>query len=210
MKRAVLFGASGHVGGYLVRELLDDDQYESVVIVVRHPLTFSHPKLSMLVADFSTLEKVKDEITGDELFITIGGADKTTEKSYPALIARIAKENGVKSVLIITAVGANENSAMEFTRIKGEIERDMLDRHFEHTHFFRVSMIMGRQSQFRPMEKTMMMIWKVISPLFFGRVEKYKGITGKAVARAMYLAAQKRSPAVNIYHWREMMALING
>jgi hypothetical protein len=99
---------------------------------------------------------------------------------------------------------------MEFTRIKGEIEQDVIDQHFEHAHFFRVSMIMGRQSHFRPMERTMMVIWKLISPLFFGRMEKYKGITGKAIARAMYQAAQRRSPAVSVYHWREMMKLVKG
>jgi uncharacterized protein YbjT (DUF2867 family) len=210
LKRAVLVGASGHVGRYLLQELLDDDQYESVAIIVRRPLAFSHAKLRMVLADFSTLAKVKDEIAGDELFITIGGAEKTIEKGYPALISRIAKKNGVKSIFVITAVGADVNSAMEFTRVKGEIENDVLSQHFMHTHFFRVSMIMGRQSHFRPMEKTMMIIWRMISPLFFGRMEKYKGITGKEIANAIYMAAQRSSPAVNIYHWREMMTLVNG
>lgn len=50
MKTAILFGATGHVGSYLLRLLLNDPNYAKVLIVVRRPFGFQHPKLTVLTA----------------------------------------------------------------------------------------------------------------------------------------------------------------
>ncbi len=49
MKKAIVFGASGFVGSYLLRDLLDSPDYEEVIAVVRKELPLRHPKLRMRI-----------------------------------------------------------------------------------------------------------------------------------------------------------------
>ncbi|HTF27950.1 MAG TPA: NAD(P)H-binding protein, partial [Flavitalea sp.] len=148
MKKAVVFGASGFIGSFLLSELLNDPDYERVTIVVRKQLDIQHPKLKTLIGDFGTLPKLKDQIEADEVFIAMGTTKSKTpdekeyyqiDHDYPVLAARMAREMGAKSVFTVTAVGANQHSKMFYLRTKGEVERDVTNLDFERAHFFRPS-----------------------------------------------------------------------
>lgn len=213
MKKAILFGASGFVGSYLLDELLNDADYEKVMIVVRKNLNISHPKLETIIGNYHSLPDLKRNIVADEIFITLGTTRKNTpdkgeyyqtDHDYPVLAAKIAKEKGAKSVFVVTAVGANANSGIFYVKMKGEIERDIIALDFEHMHIFRPSMLMGNRKEHRPLEKTFIKIWSVINRIFIGKLNRYRGIDGAAVAKAMINAAKNQSEKVKIYYWKEM------
>jgi uncharacterized protein YbjT (DUF2867 family) len=217
MRRAIVFGASGFVGTHLLQALLDGPDYDRVAAVVRKPLTISHPKLNVVIGDYRTLPRLRSEIQGDDLFITLGTTRKNSpnraeyyqvDHDYPVLAASIGKENGVKSIFVVTAVGADLKSAFLYTRTKGEVERDLIQLDFEHTHIFRPSMLMGNRKEERPLEKTLIATWRWLNPMLVGKVDRYRGITGEALAAAMVNAARNQSDKVKIYHWREMIQLI--
>ena len=50
---ATLIGATGLIGNYLLDELLQDDYFDTVKILIRRPLEFSHPKLEKHLVDFN-------------------------------------------------------------------------------------------------------------------------------------------------------------
>ena len=217
MKKAVLFGASGFVGSYLLNELLNNPDYEQITVVVRKDLGVNHPKLKILIGDFRSLPDLKDKIVADDIFITLGTTKNKTPKQdeyyqidhdYPVLAAKMAQTNGAKSVFLLTAIGANPKSSVFYIRTKGEAERDILALNLDHTHIFRASMIMGKRKESRPLEKIVMGIWSVINPLFFGKMNKYKGIQGKDIAAAMNKASKNPTGKVATYHWSEMKALL--
>ncbi len=217
MRGAIVFGASGFVGSHLLQALLDSPDYDRVTAVVRKPLTISHPKLNVVIGDYQTLPGLRSEIQGDDLFITLGTTRKNSpnqaeyyqvDHDYPVLAARIAKENGVKSVFVVTAVGADLNSAFSYTRTKGEVERDIIQLDFEHTHIFRPSMLMGNREEKRTLEKTLIGIWRWLNPLLVGNADRYRGITGKALAAAIVNSARHQSDKIKVYHWREMIQLV--
>lgn len=217
MRRAIVFGASGFVGSHLLQALLESPDYDGVTAIVRKALTISHDKLNVLIGDYHTLPGLRSEILGDDLFIAIGTTRKNSPNQaeyyqvnhdYPVLAARIAKENGVKSVFVVTAVGADLKSAFLYTRTKGEVERDLIKLDFEHTHIFRPSMLMGNRIEKRPLEKTLIAIWRRLNPLLVGNADRYRGITGKDLAAAIVDSARHQSDKVKIYHWREMIQLI--
>jgi uncharacterized protein YbjT (DUF2867 family) len=218
MKKAILFGASGFIGSYLLDELLNNNGYERVTVVVRRPLDINHPKLVCLTGDFNSLPQLKENITADEIFITLGTTMKKTpnqneyyqvDHDYPVLAATIAKEKGAKSVFVVTAVGANAHSGMFYVRTKGETERDIIALDFEHTHIFRPSMILGSRKEKRPLEKLLIKVWSAINPLLIGKLlKKYRGMDGKTIAKAMINAAKVQSEKVKIYHWQEMDNLL--
>lgn len=217
MKKAILFGASGFIGSYLLGDLLNNPEYDQVTVVVRKPLNMTHAKLKTLIGDFRTLPNLKADLVADEVFIALGTTKKNTpqpeeyyhvDHDYPILAAKIAKENGAKSVFIVTAIGANAGSNFFYVKTKGETERDIKALDFQHTHIFQPSMIVGTRKEERAMEKTLIKTWTIINPLLVGDLNRYKGIDGKDVAKAMVNAAKKQTDKVKIYQWRDMFALL--
>lgn len=217
MKKAILFGASGFIGTELLHELLNSNDYEQVTIVVRKPLNMQHPKLKMLLGDFNSLPQLKSDIVADDIFIALGTTKKNTpnekeyyqiDHDYPVLAAKIAKMNGAKAVFVVSAIGANVKSTIFYTKTKGELERDVIALDFDHTHIFQPSILLGNRNENRPIEKIGIKLFTVLNPLFFGGLQKYKGIEGKSVAKAMYNAAKNNSEKVKIYQWSEMNSLL--
>lgn len=217
MKKAIVFGATGFIGSHLLRELLNSPDYERVITVTRKPLALSHPKLTTLIGDLASLPALKPQLVADEVFIALGTTRKHTpdeaeyykiDHDYPVLAAEIAQANGAKSVFLVTAVGANARSSVFYVRTKGEVERDVLALNFDHTHIFRPSMILGERDEDRPRERMIIAVWNVINPLLVGPVDRYRGLAGEEIARAIAKAAQHASGKVRIYHWREMAALL--
>jgi uncharacterized protein YbjT (DUF2867 family) len=218
MKRAIVFGSSGFVGSHLLSELLNSPDYGQVTAVARKSLNITHPRLRTLIGDYNSLASVKSEIDADEVFIALGTTKANSPKKaeyyqvdheYPVLAARTAKERGAKSVFLVTAVGANPNSKFFYVRTKGETERDVIALNFEHTHIFRPSMIMGTRKEKRSLlEEALTRFWTAINPLLTRKGDKYKGITGEDIAKAMIKSAKGQTEKLMIYHWREMHDLL--
>ena len=217
MKKAIIFGASGFVGSHLLSELLNSPDYEQVTAIVRKSLSISHPKLNTLIGDYSSLPALESQISADEIFITLGATRATSpekekyyqvDHDYPVLAARIAKARGARSVFLVTAVGANPRSRISYVRTKGETERDIIALDFEHTHIFRPSMIMGNRQENRPLEKPFIKTWSAMNPILVGKINRYRGIAGEDIAKAMKNSAINQSEKLKVYHWKEMKDLL--
>ncbi len=217
MKKAILFGASGFIGSYLLEDLLQAPEYEQVTIVVRKPLNINHSKLITLIGDYHSLPGLEEQMVADEIFIALGTTKKNTpdkaeyyqvDHDYPVLASKIMKERGAKSVFIVSAVGANAHSKITYTRTKGETEKDIIALDFEHTHIFRPSMLLGNRKEHRPLEKLIQKTWTVVDLILVGNLKRYRGIEGKDVAKAMVYAAKNQSEKVKIYEWEEMNDLL--
>ncbi len=216
MKKAIIFGASGFIGGYLLSNLLQNDTYSEVTIVVRKPLNIQHPKLKMVLADYHSLAQNAAYLVADDVFISLGTTKKKTpdqkeyyqiDHDYPVMAAQLTKANGASAVMLVSAVGANAKSNIFYTKTKGEAERDVIAVGFKHTHIFRPSMIMGNRAESRPLERVFIKIFSVANLLLVGKLNKYKGITAENIAKAMIEAAQQPKEKVQFYHWEEMRDL---
>ena len=58
MKTALVVGATGLVGRYLLSELLANGNYEKVVAFVRTSIDLQHPDFEQVVVDFDSLEQI--------------------------------------------------------------------------------------------------------------------------------------------------------
>lgn len=217
MKKAILFGASGFVGSYLLKDLLNHPDYQQVTIVVRKHPGFCHPKLKVLIGDYQTLPGLKDAIEGDEVFIALGTTRKKTpnrveyyqaDHDYPVLAAKIAGERGAGSVFVVTAIGSDANSGIFYVRTKGKTEQDILALNFAHTHLFRPSLIMGKRKEFRLWERTVLILWPLFHPVLTGKWSRYRGMQAKDIARAIISAAETQTEKVKYYHWQDMKSLL--
>ncbi|MEO8656881.1 MAG: NAD(P)H-binding protein [Bryobacteraceae bacterium] len=217
MKTALVFGATGFIGSYLLEELLNGSDYDCVTAVTRKPMQTKHPKLTNLIGDYNSLSAIRSRLIADDVFIVIGTTKANTpdeslyyqiDHDYPVLAAKFAKENGAKSVFLVTSVGADANSKFFYTKTKGETERDVRALNYGSTNIFRPSMLMGSRKEHRQLESILITAWSLLNLVLVGSFSQYKGIDGKDVARAMANSAKAPPQGVKIYHWDEMSALL--
>jgi uncharacterized protein YbjT (DUF2867 family) len=213
MKSAILFGASGLVGSSLLTQLLENPSYGKVIVVVRNPLPVQHPKLTMIIGDYSSLPNLKPQVKVDEIFIALGTTKKKTpdqkeyyqiDHDYPVLAASMAKDNGARSVLLVSAIDANANSRIFYVRTKGQVEADIIALGFEHTYIFRPAMLVGNRKESRPAERFFIGLFSIVNPLLAGSWKRYHSIHVKDLAAAMINAANDETVSVKRYHWQDM------
>jgi uncharacterized protein YbjT (DUF2867 family) len=211
MKTAIVIGATGLVGSTLVKQLLDNSIYSKVVLLLRKPLNISHSKLVQEVIDFDKLDASK--IVGDDLFCAMGttirkaGSQEAQYKidcTYPYEIGKIAKANGVKQYILVSAVGANLKSSNFYLKTKGSVEQQVQSLGFQNFVSLRPSMLLGDRGEFRLGEKIGMVLSNMLSPLLFGSLRKYHGIEASDVAKAMQRFANQGLSGVGFMEYDEM------
>ena len=208
LKKAIVAGASGLIGGELLKVLLSSSDYEEVLILVRKELPVTHPKLVQLVINFDELNKWKQSITGNALFCCLGTTmAKTPNKTvyrkidhdYPIELAQIAKQNGIKQYHLVSALGADSNSSSFYTKLKGETEADIEKIGLSTLHIYRPSLLTGNRNETRILERAATLLMKVIDPLLVGGLKKYKSIPAATVARAMFKQSLKNEVGTYIH-----------
>jgi uncharacterized protein YbjT (DUF2867 family) len=206
--KAILAGASGSIGSSLLQQLLESDAYSEVLVLVRKDLGIIHPKLKQLILNFKDINKYTAQINGDVVFCCLGTTKKNTpdeddykkiDYQYPLDLAWIAQVNGATGYHMISSIGADKDSAVFYTRTKGEVERDLKAVPFKSLHIYRPSLLNGKRKEKRLAEKVLNSIMWLLNPLLFGRLKKYRSIKVETVACAMLRLALKDDHGVWIH-----------
>jgi uncharacterized protein YbjT (DUF2867 family) len=199
-KTAVVFGATGLVGKELVAELLSQDEFEKVIIVVRRELLLRDPKLEqLLLKDFADLENFRAGLHASDYYCCIGTTIKIAgsqdafyrvDHDIPLQIARLAEELAVPNLVVISSIGADASSRNFYLRTKGEMENDVQAAYHGNLKIVRPSLLMGLREEHRFGEKTANVVMKAIGWLFIGPLRKYRGIHARDVAKSMIRATR--------------------
>jgi len=194
MKTAVVFGSTGFIGGHLVNQLIQDNYYTKIKILVRSQTSINNEKVEVINIDFNNLANHKTEITGDDCFFCIGATKQNSpnkndyqkvELDIPKEIAQIAKANSVKSFIFISSIYANPNSSGNYVKFKGLVEEELKRLNFSKLGILRPSFLMGKRKENRVGEKIGILTFSVLSPLLFGPFKKMRPISSEIVAKAM-------------------------
>lgn len=208
-KTAIVFGATGLVGGELVKELVADKRYSAVKVFVRSDFDNGGTRHTVYKVNVSEVDTYASEIQGDDLFICLGTtirkagsvrAMEQADRDLPAEIAAAALKNGVKAVAVVSSIGADAGSRNYYLRIKGEMEKKIEATGFERTVIVRPSILLGKRNEFRFGEEVGKVVMKVFSFLLAGRLRKYRGIEARDVARAMIRLINDRPDPAAIYY----------
>lgn len=205
-KTAIVLGATGLVGGLLLKRLLEDENYETIKLFSRKKLPIKSPNIVEFIGDILELENFKNDFLADEVFCCIGTtAKKTKDKEtyekidcgIPSKASHLAKLNGIETFLVISAIGANPKSSIFYNQTKGKMEENVLNQNIKNTYILRPSLIYGKRDEKRFLEDIGNKIFDFLSPFMIGFLQKYKPIKASTIANAMHTIAQKK-PNKNI------------
>jgi uncharacterized protein YbjT (DUF2867 family) len=153
-KRLVIVGATGMVGGYVLRYALDHPAVRTVTAIGRKKLGISHPKLQdVLHQNFSDCSALADALSGQDASIFCLGAYtgavsdaefRTITVDYPIEFARVLRANSPNAAFsFLSGNGADPSgrSRISFARYKGEAEKALLAAGFPRVYIFRPAYI---------------------------------------------------------------------
>jgi uncharacterized protein YbjT (DUF2867 family) len=153
MKRLVIVGASGMVGGYALRYALEHPNVERVTSVGRRNLGISHPKLTeVLHPNFADCSALAKTLSGQDAAIfclgTYTGAVPDAELrritlDYTVEFARVLRGSSpaVAVFTFLSGYGADPTGRMAFARYKGAAEKALLAAGFPRVYIFRPAYI---------------------------------------------------------------------
>lgn len=207
MKKAIVFGGTGLIGENLLAELAHGF-YQKVYIVVRSlspkvkKLVDAHPNLFQVkeikdLSDYSSALFTNNELvelSGCDIFCALGTTIKKakSQENFKHIdfdlvlhVLKVTKELGADNLELISSAGADPDSKIFYSKIKGMLEREVIKLNFKYYYFLRPSLLLGDRSEFRLGELVMRELSFLYSPLMIAGLKKYRPIHAKVVAKAM-------------------------
>jgi uncharacterized protein YbjT (DUF2867 family) len=196
--RVVIVGATGMIGGLILRNALADPGVGSVLSVGRRPTGAQDPKLRELqCSDFSDFSSIEDGLTGlDVAYFCMGAYTGTVPDQefkkitvdYTLAFARALHGGSPGAAFcLLSGQGADqsEKSRISFSRYKGMAENGLLALGFPRTHLFRPGYIYPVTPRTEPnlSYRAFRALWPALR-----RVYPNMGISSDGLARAMLFA----------------------
>ncbi len=206
---AVVAGATGLVGGLLLRQLAESRDYDEARVLGRRPPAHEAGKIRFIATDFSDLPAHAGELAVDDVFCCLGTTIRTAG-SRPAFervdyhmvvdLARAAQKADARRFLVVSAVGASERSAAFYSRVKGRMEKAVLQLPFAAVHVVRPSLLLGERKESRPGERLGQRVAPLLSPFLLGPRAKYRAVSADEVADALLKLARSPEKGAHIHH----------
>lgn len=214
-RTALVAGATGLIGNFVLQFLLADEAWSRVVTVGRRLTSHKHDKLEQRVLDLGELETVSDLPPLDDVFCCLGTtikqagsqpAFRQVDHAFVVGLGRAGLRAGATQFLLVSAIGADPGSRVFYSRVKGETEAAIGRLHYRSTQIFRPSLLLGERREFRFGERLAMAAAPVLSAALLGRLRRYRPIKAATVARAMVNLARDAPLGPNIFEYDAMMA----
>ena len=161
-QKLTLIGSTGLIGTHFLEKISPDDfQYVKALTRRKIPNLENKDFIKQSVHDFSELEKMRQDLKTDVLvcalgttIIKAGSKDEFMKIDHDLNleISRIAKEEGCRTMILISSMGANSKSKIFYSRVKGLLEESLEKVGFEEFHILRPSLLLGKRTEARPAE----------------------------------------------------------
>ncbi len=215
-RSALIAGATGLVGGFLLDRLLQQRLYRDVRALVRRPFDRQHPKLTTVVADFEQLDENAEDFQVDDVFCCLGttikkagsqAAFRRVDHDYVATIARLARAAGARRFLLVSSIGADAATSNFYLSVKGSAEEAVEACGFPELHIFRPSLLTGPRPEKRSGERAATFATRLVSPLLVAGLRRFRPVHGRTLALAMVEAARTGGAGRLVYTFDDIVRL---
>jgi uncharacterized protein YbjT (DUF2867 family) len=222
----LLAGATGLVGGLVLRGLLADPRYHGTIYApLRRNPGIEDARLAMMLTDFAPG-------TGDQgiaaaiearssrplsAFVSCLGTTIRRAGSREAFVAidrdlvlrlaQLAHEHGARHAILVSSVGASRQSGNFYLRVKGEVEDALGKMGFRRLDLVQPGLLIGARSERRPTEKLALALSRATSALMQGALKRYRSIPATEVAGAIVELLKETEAGVFSHRYRSLHAL---
>ena len=165
-------------------------------------------KVRILETDFRDLAALGDALAVDDVYCCLGttmrkagsrDAFRRVDLDLPLALARVARAYGARQFLFVSSLGADVRSRSFYLRVKGEAEARLADIGLETLLVFRPSLLLGDREEWRPGERVMQALMRVLDPVLRGPLRRYRAVPAASVAAAMVRAALAGSEGLQVF-----------
>lgn len=208
-RTALVAGATGLVGGALLRELSARAEYSEIRVLGRRPPALESGRIRFIATDFANLDALGGALAVDDVYCCLGTTIRKAG-SRPAFervdyhmvvdLARATQKAGAHRFLVVSAAGASPTSPAFYSRVKARMEEAVSALPFEAVRIVRPSLLLGARAESRPGERLGQLVAPLLAPLLRGPLAKYRPVEAADVARALVELAFRPGRGARAYH----------
>jgi uncharacterized protein YbjT (DUF2867 family) len=217
---ALLIGATGLVGGELLKLLLADPRYSRVHTAGRRAPAMTHVKLTAHVLDLADSVQLAALPPVNDVYCTLGTTIKVagSQAAFKAIdfdavvaVAKASQVNKAVRIGVVSAMAADPKSSVFYNRIKGEMEAAVAKLGYESVSIARPSMLAGDRDSLKQTSRLGEQIGlKLMTAISFLIPANYKAIAAADVAKALHRMVTEGHAGVRIMMSGELSALARG
>lgn len=210
-RRVLVAGATGLVGRELLHQLLADPTVGEVRALTRRPMSrrellgrAGHPagdeRLQVCEVDFDRLDRHVALFEVDWVCCAMGttirkagsqAAFRQVDFDYPFKLAQLARAQGARQLLLVSALGADADSRLFYNRIKGELEDALAELEYRSVCVAQPSLLAGERGEFRLAERLGLALGWLMP-------DRYKPVQAAQVAAGLLSAARDERPGWHV------------
>jgi uncharacterized protein YbjT (DUF2867 family) len=196
-----------------LRQLLADPAITQVISISRKSPDMPHGQMAeaklaeILIDDLSALPSIESQMRGDLYFCCLGttikaaGSQANFEKvDHDAIIAfaHIAKTHDARSLVLVSAMGANAQSRVFYSRVKGRTEDEVKTLGLRSLTILRPALLVGPRREHRLAERLAAITLVPLSRLLPAGTRKKLVTPAEAVAKRMLAEAKRALGGIHI------------
>jgi uncharacterized protein YbjT (DUF2867 family) len=212
--RVLLAGATGLVGGLLLRRLQAMDTVTAIDLVSRRTVVGVGPKVTQHVGPVADWPAMAGGATPDVAISTLGttmrqagSEDAFFAVDHDAVVAfaRAAGGAGARHFMMVSSVGAHAGSRNFYLATKGKAEAAVQAVGFDRIDVFRPGLLRGDRSGERRVGERIGILVSPITDILTPRVlDHYRSIAADDVAGAIAALAGDNAPGLLVHENRSM------
>jgi uncharacterized protein YbjT (DUF2867 family) len=217
----VMIGATGAVGGVVVRTLVAMPQLRRLTLLGRRPVAgIAGPAIVQHVVDVFDPAAYAQRLPGHATAICTLGVGRRAGMSRDEFIridktavldfATACRDAGVRHFELLGSVGANARSPSFFLRSKGELEDGLRALGFRRLSLFRPSMILTPTNRYGVSQAVVLALWPWLNTVLSGPLRPYRGIALADLGRAIANNICTDRTGVETLYFDDFVALSGG
>jgi uncharacterized protein YbjT (DUF2867 family) len=201
-----LTGSTGAIGNHVLHFLNQQNSVAQIISITRKQNIAPLSKEKNIVIHFDQLSTLK--IKADVFICCLGttikiagsqAAFKKVDYDYVVNFAKLAEASSAQKFLVVSSLGAEENSSVFYSRIKGEMESAIKNINIPAIEIFQPSLLLGERAEARAGEGFAKIIAPLLNPLLVGSMKKYRAIEASDVAKALVARALIKDTGLKTY-----------
>jgi uncharacterized protein YbjT (DUF2867 family) len=214
----VMIGATGAVGGEVVRTLVAMPDVQRLTLLGRRPVAgMSGPAIVQETVDVFDPASYAQHLAGHGVAICTFGVGQPSAVAKEELVrvdktavldfAAVCRKAGVRHFALLSSIGAGAKSPSFYLRTKGELEDGLRALNFPRLSLFQPSNILTPTNRYGLFQGVLLAVWPWLDPLLAGPLRPYRGIPVGTLGRAIALNIRGNKTGAEVLRWDDFMSL---